>query len=135
MDSTAVVVEHATPIQFAGAFCFGLLIGWFVYYVNRWRKADVGFGDLVTLVGVIGGGAVLAIFPAKSEMFGAYGIGLAIGFFGYLGFLMVLVAQSPDFRFDWFLDGRRQAPHDGEIIIGGGEVQHPMEASRVKINP
>ena len=36
---------------------------------------------LVGLIGVIGGGAVLVLFPDSSDLFGAYGIGLAVGFF------------------------------------------------------
>ena len=63
-----------------GAFGFGLLIGWYVYYINRYRKGDVQFSDLTTLIGVIGGGGITALFGASSgALFGAYGIGLAVG--------------------------------------------------------
>ena len=96
-------------IQLAGAVSFGLVIGWYVYYLNRYRKGDVQLSDLVTLVGVLGGGAVLALFPAKSDLFGAYGLGLAVGFFAYFVVLIILVALSPNFSVDWFLDGRRKA--------------------------
>jgi hypothetical protein len=96
-------------IQLAGAVCFGLVIGWYVYYLNRYRKGDVQLSDLVTLVGVLGGGAVLALFPTKSDLFGAYGVGLALGFFAYFVVLIILVAKSPNFSVDWFLDGRRKA--------------------------
>ena len=99
-----------TTIQLLGAACFGALLGWYVYYINRYRRADVQLGDLVTLVGVVGGGAVLTLFPARSDLFGAYGIGLAIGFFGYFAVLLVLVGQSKNFDWDWFLDGRRKKP-------------------------
>jgi hypothetical protein len=37
--------------------------------------------DLATIIAVIGGGAVLALFPASSDLFGAYAIGLTGGFF------------------------------------------------------
>ncbi len=111
--------EVVTNLQLWGAFCFGVLIGWYVYYVNRHRKGDVQFSDLVTLVGVIGGGAILALFPAKTDLFGAYGVGLAVGFFGYFLMLIVLVNLSKNFTADWFLDGRRKLP-DGSIIVPEG---------------
>ena len=95
-------------IQIVGATCFGILIGWYIYFINRYRKADVQLSDLATIVGVIGGGTILALFPASSDLFGAYGIGLVIGFFGYLLFLIVLVALSDHFSREWFLDGRRR---------------------------
>jgi len=103
-------------LQLFGAAAFGVLIGWYVYYINRYRKSDVQLGDLVTIMGVIGGSAVLALFPAGSALFGAYGIGLAIGFFGYFLSLIVLVGISQNFDADWFLDGRRRLP-DGTIFV------------------
>jgi hypothetical protein len=93
-----------------GAGSFGLLIGWFVYYINRYRKGDVQFSDLTTLVGVIGGGSVTALFDTKGALFGAYGIGLAAGFFLYFLILTFLVHKSENFDSDWFLDGRRKDP-------------------------
>jgi len=93
-----------------GALSFGALIGWYVYYINRYRKADVQFSDITTLVGVIGGGSITALFDAKGTMFGAYGIGLALGFFGYFLVLIILVYKSENFTSDWFLDGRRKDP-------------------------
>jgi hypothetical protein len=116
----------ATAIQLWGAGCFGLLIGWYVYYINRHRKGDVQLSDLVTLLGVLGGTAVLALFPARTDLFGAYGIGLAVGFFSYFLVLIVLVGVSKNFDADWFLDGRNRAPGAGMQIgpvpmnVGGG---------------
>lgn len=100
----------ASTIQLLGAGGFGLLIGWYVYYINRHRKSDVQLSDLVTLLGVVGGSAVLALFPARTDLFGAYGIGLAAGFFLYFLVMVVLVAKSPNFDGDFFLDGRRKPP-------------------------
>ena len=100
----------ATTIQLLGAAGFGCLIGWYVYYINRYRKGDVQLSDLVTLVGVIGGGSILALFPGQSDLFGAYGIGLFFGFFGYFLILVLLVGISKNFDKDWFLDGRRRKP-------------------------
>ena len=108
--------QAVSTIQLIGAGCFGVIIGWYVYYINRYRKSDVQLSDLVTVIGAIGGGAVLALFPAGTDMFGTYGIGLAIGFFGYFLVLIILVNVSPNFDADWFLDGRRKLP-DGTIIV------------------
>lgn len=108
--------KNATVLELIGAAGFGVILGWFTYYVNRYRKSDVQLGDLVTLVGVLGGGAVLALFPAGSNLFGAYGIGLFLGFFGYLVVLIALVARSPNFDWDWFLDGRRKRPEPPSYI-------------------
>lgn len=101
-------VEPASLLQLLGAGAFGVIIGWYVYYINRYRKGDVQFSDLTTVIGIIGGGAVLALFEAGTDLFGAYGIGLAIGFFGYLLVLAAQVASSANFNVDFFLDGRRR---------------------------
>ncbi len=106
-------------IQLWGAGAFGAILGWYTYFINRYRQDDVKLGDLVTLVGVIGGGAVLALFPASTDLFGAYGIGLFAGFFGYFLILIFMVGLSQNFSVDWFLDGRRKAPSAGEIIPDG----------------
>ncbi|HET6997368.1 MAG TPA: hypothetical protein VFI03_02175 [Solirubrobacterales bacterium] len=107
--------ESASALQIWGAIGFGALIGWYVYYVNRHRTDKVQLGDVVTLIGALGGAAILAIFPAKSELFGAYGIGLFAGFFGYFVVLVICVAASNNFDVDWFLDGRRKKPADGVV--------------------
>lgn len=105
-------------LQIVGAGAFGALIGWYVYYINRYRVGDVQFSDLVTLVGVLGGAAILALFPAGTDLFGAYGIGLAIGFFGYFVVLLILTRISSNFDTDWFLDGRRRKAEDPWVIPG-----------------
>jgi hypothetical protein len=111
--------QTASCIQLLGAGGFGALIGWYVYYINRYRKSDVQLSDLVTLIGAIGGGAVLALFPAGTDMFGAYGIGLAVGFFGYFIVLIFLVGVSKNFDADWFLDGRRKVPGGSTVVPEG----------------
>ena len=97
-------------IQLIGALLFGTIIGWYVYLINRYRKGDVQLSDLAALIGVIGGSAVLALFDREGGLFGAYGIGLAIGFFSYFLSLIVMVSRSDNFNIDWFLDGRRRKP-------------------------
>ena len=91
-----------------GAGGFGAIIGWYVYFINRYRKTNVRFSDLTTVIGIIGGGAALKLFPEGTEMFGAYGIGLFAGFFGYFLCLLIFVGVSKNFNADWFLDGRRR---------------------------
>lgn len=116
MDGSQVAAQSASTLQLWGAGGFGVIIGWYVYYINRYRKGDVQLSDLVTLIGVLGGGAIMALFPAKTDLFGAYGIGLAVGFFFYFLVLIFLVGISKNFDVDWFLDGRRKKP-TGEYDI------------------
>lgn len=108
----------ATLIQLLGAGGFGAIIGWYVYYINRYRAGEVSWTDLTTLIGIIGGGAIISIFPARSDLFGAYGIGLFTGFFAYYLVLVITVSISKNFTSDWFLDGRRRNILPGEIIPG-----------------
>lgn len=113
-------------LKISGALAFGMIIGWYVYFVNRYRPGEVTLGDITTVIGTIGGGAVLALFDKSSEMFGAYGIGLAAGFFGYFLVLALLVLKSPNFDSDWFLDGRRKDPAEG---FGYGQGQRSTSAA------
>lgn len=126
--------QSVTMVQLMGAGCFGAILGWYVYYINRYRKGDVQLSDLVTVIGVIGGSAVLALFPTGSDLFGAYGIGLAIGFFGYFITLIFLVGISKNFDTDWFLDGRRKMP-DGNVLVpegGGGKAMLAKPAENME---
>lgn len=107
-------------MQLVGAGTFGVVIGWYLYYVNRHRKDEVKINDLVTLIGALGGGAILALFPARTDLFGAYGIGLFVGFFGYFVTLLFMVRRSENFDLDWFLDGRRKAPQGDYTITRDG---------------
>ncbi|MDJ0753000.1 MAG: hypothetical protein QNJ45_05745 [Ardenticatenaceae bacterium] len=120
-------MEDVVLIQLLGSAGFGAIIGWYVYFINRYRKGDVQFSDLATVIGIIGGGAILALFPAGSILFGAYGIGLFIGFFGYFLVLVVWIRISPNFTVDWFLDGRRKRLAEDEMI---SETQRPLAMIR-----
>lgn len=123
---------EASFLQELGAGAFGAVVGWYVYYINRYRKSDVQLSDIVTLIGAIGGGAVVGLFDKSTDLFGAYGIGLAIGFFGYFVFLLLFVAIAEDFKIDWFLDGRRKNPaKDWGFPVGGnGPQQTAMREER-----
>ena len=120
----ATTEASATLIQMLGAGGFGAIVGWYVYYINRYRKGDVQFSDLVTVIGIIGGTAILQLFPAASDLFGAYGVGLFIGFFGYFLTLLIMVGRTENFQVDWFLDGRAKKPEEGEF-----DARHGMGMS------
>ena len=94
---------HASLLQVLGAFCFGAVIGWFTYFTNRYRR-EVSLTDIATIIGALGGAAILALFRPRTDLFGAYGFGLAVGFFGYFIVLLLMVAQSETHNVDWFLD-------------------------------
>lgn len=106
-----------------GALGFGLVIGWFLYFVNRYRRSEASFTDITTVLAAVGGAAVTSLFPGGTALFGAYGLGLAIGFFGYFVILVAMVGLSSNFGVDYFLDGRRKEPAPGEAIPG--EVKPP----------
>lgn len=116
----------ATQLQIWGAVGFGTIIGWLVYYINRYRTGDVQFSDLATVIGIIGGGAILTLFPEGTDLFGGYGIGLFIGFFSYFLYLNLQVRISKNFTVDWFLDGRSKKLGEDEMsrnesaALGGG---------------
>lgn len=111
--------EDASFLQLLGAGGFGALLGWFLYFTNRYRSGEVQLTDLVTVIGALGGAAILTLFPAKTDLFGAYGIGLFCGFFGYFATLLILVWISPSFDREWFLDGRRKQPSADQVIPEG----------------
>lgn len=137
MDSLPEVL--VAVLMLLGAASFGSIVGWLVYYINRYRTSAVQFTDLVTVIGIIGGGAVLALFPAGSALFGAYGIGLAVGFFAYFARLQNLVKRSMEtggaFNWEWFLDGRRRHPKEGEGYGTSDGKPAPQTAMGVPNSP
>jgi hypothetical protein len=120
-----VIAAHASAFDLVGAAAFGAVIGWYLYYINRYRSDEVKVADLVTVIAALGGGAILRLFPAHSQLFGAYGIGLFAGFFAYFLLLVLFVARTKSgFTFDWFLDGRAPVLQPGQERPG---KQRPME--------
>jgi len=77
----------------SGAFWFGIVIGFITYRTLRHKK-ESGISDIATVIGAVGGGAVLALFPADSTRFDFYGIGLAVGFFLYLAISLALTGSK-----------------------------------------
>ncbi|MGX1884776.1 hypothetical protein [Streptomyces sp. NPDC055287] len=104
---------------------FGVVIGWFTYFVNR-HRTTVALADVLVIVGALGGGTILTLFPEETPLFAAYGIGLAIGFFGYFLVLVVLVLRSKEWTMEWFLDGRRPALKPGQISSDGSRASRAM---------
>ena len=72
-----------------GAFWFGVVIGFITYRTLRHKK-DSGISDIAAVIGAVGGAAIVALFPADSSRFDSYAIGLAVGFFLYLGIALLL---------------------------------------------
>ena len=77
----------------AGAFAFGLVVGWVTYRTLRRTKTN-GISDIASVIGAVGGASVLALFPKETDLFGAYGLGLAAGFFFYLLISLMLARQT-----------------------------------------
>ena len=93
----------------AGAFCFGLVVGWITYRTLRRRADQVGLTDIATVLGAVGGGAVTGLFD-QPDLFGAYAIGLAVGFFGYLVVGWRVEKASSKGLNSWMDESARQPP-------------------------
>lgn len=67
-------------LSLVGAGCFGAVIGWTLRFVLA-HSEDISVSTLGTIISSVGGAAITALFDRGGEMFAAYSIGLAIGFF------------------------------------------------------
>jgi hypothetical protein len=77
-------VQPTTVLPLAGAFCFGLVVGYITYRSLARTTAKASISDLATVIAAIGGGTVTLLFGgADGNMFGLYAIGLAVGFVLY----------------------------------------------------
>jgi O-antigen/teichoic acid export membrane protein len=83
-------MQPATTLVKIGALCFGLVIGWITYRTLRRREGAAQLSDISTVLAAVGGGAVTALPFDDPDVFGMYGIGLAAGFFAYLGVSMLV---------------------------------------------
>ena len=76
-----------------GAFFFGLLLGWVFYRTLRLNAGANGVAEIASIIGVLGGAAVLALF--KSDvLFGWYSTGLLIGFVAYVALDLLLYGKQ-----------------------------------------
>lgn len=76
-----------------GAACFGLVVGWITYRTLRRKEGAAALSDLATVIGAVGGAAVTALFDDQ-DLFGAYSIGLAVGFFSYFVVAVALYGKD-----------------------------------------
>ena len=112
-------------VQTSGALLFGVVVGWVAYRTLR-RSAGSGLSDIATVIGAIGGAAITGLFPAETDLFGYYCIGLALGFFGYVATALFL-APSGQKNLEWLGDapgssssGRSGWPADRDRRRCGG---------------
>jgi fucose permease len=97
-------LQSTTVLPLAGAFCFGLVVGYITYRTLARTTAKASIADLATVIAAIGGGTITLLFGgADGNMFGLYAIGLAVGFLLYL---IVL---------------RRYLPEKSIEVLGGGD--------------
>ena len=126
-------------LPIAGAFSLGALIGWFIYSTNRYRREESKLTDVASLISAIAGAGIVTLVDGDGELpfasdvvlFGAYGLGLWVGFLSYFLVLVRLVHASEAFTWTWFLDGRRLDPEPGTSIPGeAARTIWPVSAAR-----
>jgi hypothetical protein len=106
-----------STLEFWGAFCFGIVIGWVTYRTLR-RNQTTGLTDIATVIGAIGGAAITGIWRPGTGAFGGYCIGLAVGFFGYLIVALLLVGKGGAAQvYDW-LGSDPPAPGSSGTVDG-----------------
>jgi hypothetical protein len=75
-----------------------LVIGWITYRTLRRKEGTTQLSDLATVIGAVGGAAVTKLFD-EPDLFGAYSIGLAVGFFLY--FAVAVKTEGKDSAAKW----------------------------------
>lgn len=111
-------VDSDANLNFWGAFCFGLVIGWITYRTLRRNQAASGLSDIATVIGAVGGAAITGIWKPGTGSFGGYCIGLLIGFFLYLIVSIILEGKEARKTIPTWLGTE---PPKGQIvgIVGG----------------
>jgi hypothetical protein len=113
-------VDTDATLNFWGAFCFGIVIGWITYRTLRRNQAQSGLSDIATVIGAIGGAAITGIWKPGTGSFGGYCIGLLIGFFLYLIVSIILEGKEARKTIPTWLGTE---PPKGQIVgIVGGAV-------------
>jgi hypothetical protein len=74
-----------------GAACFGAVIGWLAHYAF-WQRRYINVAWIASLLSVVGGGAVTAVFKSET-LFGAYCIGMFAFFFLRMGLFSWLATK------------------------------------------
>lgn len=77
-------------IQSIGAICFGLVTGYITYRTLVRTTKSSQISDLTAVLSAVGGAAVTGLFPAETNAFGWYAIGLAAGMVVYFTLYLVL---------------------------------------------
>jgi|ERR1700722_7951954 hypothetical protein len=95
--------ERTPKVENLGAACFGAVLGWFTYFTLRYKTGHA-MSDLSAVIAALGGGAILRLFSAGSQVFSYYSIGLAVGFFGYVAVLLIIGAFSKSLTFADLVD-------------------------------
>jgi hypothetical protein len=108
-------------LSMIGGACFGIVVGWISYRFIRFAPIE-GLADLAIVIGVVGGAAVTAISHSSTGAFGAYGIGLFVGFFAYLRTAMDPAAPP------WI--GGTLRPRGEDARPGKGELLAPVPTGR-----
>jgi hypothetical protein len=80
-------------ISMIGAWCFGAVLGWVTYRTLRRKEGAAALSDIAAVIGALGGATVVALFKT-TQLFGAYSLGLFVGFFTY--FWVGLRLSSPE---------------------------------------
>jgi len=110
-----------SSLEFWGALCFGVVIGWVTYRTLR-RNQTTGITDIATVIGALGGAAITGIWRPGTGAFGGYCIGLLVGFFGYLIVALLLVGSGERKQvYDW-LGSDPPSPGAGASRGGPGRL-------------
>ena len=65
-----------------------------MYRTLRRKEGASALSDISTVLGAVGGGAIMAIFKTP-ELFAGYSIGLAAGFFIYFVLYLFIYGKDP----------------------------------------
>jgi len=76
-----------------GVLFFGLVLGWITYRTLRLKAGTGVLADIVAILGALVGAGITVLFRSD-VLFGLYSIGLALGFFAYVGIDLVFYGKQ-----------------------------------------
>lgn len=82
-------------MEFAGPFCFGLVMGFVTHRTLR-HIDQHRISDIAAVLAAVGGGGIISLFSPDSGRFDTYSVGLAAGFVIYLVLSLVLPEETAD---------------------------------------